>query len=44
MRYLHWDVLVFAEQSRVPLQEFGTACHVTYDQGELDAIWEQNGI
>ncbi|KAL9000999.1 MAG: hypothetical protein Q9169_000483 [Polycauliona sp. 2 TL-2023] len=35
MRYLHWDVLVFAEQSRVPLQEFRTACHVTYD---LDSI------
>ncbi|KAL8729641.1 MAG: hypothetical protein Q9166_004590 [cf. Caloplaca sp. 2 TL-2023] len=31
MRYLYWDVLVFPEQSRVPLQEFKTTCHVSYD-------------
>ncbi|KAL8675180.1 MAG: hypothetical protein Q9168_000433 [Polycauliona sp. 1 TL-2023] len=38
MRYLHWDVLVFAEQSRVPLQEFRTACHVTYDPDSIGTL------
>ncbi|KAI4172000.1 MAG: hypothetical protein LQ343_003909 [Gyalolechia ehrenbergii] len=35
MRYLNWDVLLFPEQSRVPLREFKTTCHVTYDSEPL---------
>ncbi|KAL9584973.1 MAG: hypothetical protein Q9212_001795 [Teloschistes hypoglaucus] len=31
MRYMNWDVLLFPADSRVPLQEFKTACHVLYD-------------
>ncbi|KAL8629330.1 hypothetical protein Q9189_004979 [Teloschistes chrysophthalmus] len=31
MRYMNWDVLLFPADSRVPLQEFRTACHVLYD-------------
>ncbi|KAI4140405.1 MAG: hypothetical protein LQ341_003849 [Variospora aurantia] len=39
MRYLNWDVLLFPELSRVPLREFKTTCHVTFDTGELpDAV------
>ncbi|PWY77123.1 hypothetical protein BO70DRAFT_398011 [Aspergillus heteromorphus CBS 117.55] len=32
MRYENWDVLVFPETSKVPLQEFKTQCFVTKDK------------
>ncbi|TVY81836.1 hypothetical protein LSUE1_G003008 [Lachnellula suecica] len=32
MRYQSWDVLVFPDQSKIPLQEFKTACQVVQDQ------------
>jgi hypothetical protein len=31
MRYENWDVLLFLEGSRVPIQEFKTQCFVTKD-------------
>ena len=31
MRFLNWDVLLFPETSRVPVQEFRTACHAVHD-------------
>jgi 1-acyl-sn-glycerol-3-phosphate acyltransferase len=31
MRYENWDVLLFPEGSRVPIQEFKTQCFVTKD-------------
>ena len=34
MRYENWDVLLFPQggpDSGIPLQEFGTACHVVQD-------------
>lgn len=36
MRYQNWDVLIFplVEDSKTPLQEFGTACTVNQDPGE----------
>ena len=33
MRYTNWDVLLFPEGSKVPLQEFQTSCYVTEDPG-----------
>ena len=34
MRYQSWDVLIFPERSKVPLQEFKTQCLVTRDHGK----------
>lgn len=34
MRYEHWDVLLFPENSKIPVQEFKTQCFVTKDRGE----------
>ncbi|KAJ6151824.1 hypothetical protein N7470_006952 [Penicillium chermesinum] len=31
MRYENWDILLFPEGSRVPIQEFKTQCYVTKD-------------
>ena len=31
MRYANWDVLLFADGSRVPMQEFKTACYAVHD-------------
>ncbi|MCJ1311074.1 hypothetical protein MMC25_004744 [Agyrium rufum] len=31
MRYTSWDVLIFPEPSKTPLQEFKTACYVVQD-------------
>ncbi|KAG0651171.1 hypothetical protein D0Z07_2358 [Hyphodiscus hymeniophilus] len=31
MRYQNWDVLVFPDESKVPIQEFKTSCHVIDD-------------
>lgn len=33
MRYQNWDVLIFPQRSRVPVQEFRTGCHTTVDIG-----------
>lgn len=35
MRYQNWDVLLFPEASKIPIQEFKTTCHVIKDQGSL---------
>ncbi|ETN46139.1 uncharacterized protein HMPREF1541_00323 [Cyphellophora europaea CBS 101466] len=38
MRYQSWDVLLFPGQSRIPIQEFNTACHILCQQaGQLAA-------
>lgn len=33
MRYQNWDVLLFPGNSRIPIQEYNTACHVLFEQG-----------
>ena len=33
MRYQNWDILLFPDSSKVPVQEFKTQCHVTRDYG-----------
>lgn len=33
MRYQNWDVLLFPDQSKIPQQEFKTACQVIQDHG-----------
>lgn len=40
MRYLSWDVLLFPAESRVPIQEFKTACYAVVDSEIMDG---QNG-
>jgi hypothetical protein len=40
MRYQHWDVLVFPERSKVPLQEFKTQCLVTKDHGRCSPTYK----
>lgn len=37
MRYLHWDVLLFPETSKIPMQEFKTGCYVVSDPEILGA-------
>lgn len=27
MRYLNWDILVFPDEHKVPIQEYDTKCH-----------------
>lgn len=34
MRYQDWDVLVFPDVCKIPLQEFKTSCHVVPDPGK----------
>ncbi|GAT19034.1 similar to An12g00400 [Aspergillus luchuensis] len=34
MRYEDWDVILFPESSKVPIQEFKTQCFVTKDKGQ----------
>lgn len=34
MRYQNWDVLLFPGHSRIPIQEFNSACHILLDQGK----------
>ena len=36
MRYLDWDVLLFLAESRVPIQEFKTACYAVIDSEIMD--------
>lgn len=38
MRYQHWDVLLFPEGSKAPLQEFRTACFVITDPGRSSLL------
>lgn len=33
MRYMNWDVLLFPEGSKTPIQEFKTNCYITQDPG-----------
>lgn len=33
MRYQGWDVLIFPGNSKIPIQEFKTGCHVVQDHG-----------
>lgn len=42
MRYTNWDVLLFPEGSKTPLQEFKTSCYVTDDPGN-DFFFFANG-
>ena len=42
MRYENWDVLLFPETSRVPIQEFKTQCTVTKGRGMLDSSFWVN--
>ncbi|KAF2276972.1 uncharacterized protein EI97DRAFT_489528 [Westerdykella ornata] len=32
MRYDNWDAILFPRDSHIPIQEFRTACYVTYDE------------
>lgn len=34
MRYQNWDVLLFSDKCKVPIQEFKTTCHVIQDSGK----------
>lgn len=36
MRYQNWDVLLFPDQFKVPLQEFKTTCQVIQDPGKKE--------
>lgn len=39
MRYQNWDVLLFSDKSKVPIQEFKATCHVIQDSGKaVDGI------
>ncbi|EAW20963.1 uncharacterized protein NFIA_114960 [Aspergillus fischeri NRRL 181] len=38
MRYENWDVLLFPESSKVPIQEFRTQCFVTQEEVETPYI------
>ncbi|RHZ53368.1 uncharacterized protein CDV56_103294 [Aspergillus thermomutatus] len=38
MRYENWDVLLFPESSKVPIQEFKTQCFVTQEEVETPYI------
>ncbi|KAI9825644.1 MAG: hypothetical protein M1832_000988 [Thelocarpon impressellum] len=44
MRYKNWDVLLFAEDSKVPIQDFKAMCHVLQDpeSAQLQAGVTQN--
>lgn len=35
MRFEEWDVLLFPKDSKVPMKEFKTNCHVVHDTGML---------
>ncbi|KFY37578.1 hypothetical protein V495_07093 [Pseudogymnoascus sp. VKM F-4514 (FW-929)] len=37
MRYQNWDVLLFSDKSKIPIQEFKTTCHVIQDSEYLPA-------
>lgn len=43
MRYINWDILLFPDGSKVPLQEFKTRCYVTEDPGTFRA-GKSNGV
>lgn len=44
MRYTNWDVLLFPEGSKVPLQEFKTGCYVTEDPGTFSIGGERSAF
>lgn len=39
MRYQNWDVLLFPGHSRIPIQEFNSACHILFDRGKWMDVW-----
>lgn len=41
MRYQNWDVLLFPDPSKIPVQEFKTSCQVIQDPGEF---WQMTGF
>lgn len=34
MRFEDWDVLLFPRDSKIPMKEFKTNCHVVHDTGK----------
>jgi hypothetical protein len=38
MRYENWDILLFPDGSKVPVQEFKTQCFVTKDSGSFSLL------
>jgi len=42
MRYLHWDVLLFPDESRIPIQEFDVKCHaLSIPNSEQADLWSE---
>ncbi|KHN96024.1 uncharacterized protein MAM_06129 [Metarhizium album ARSEF 1941] len=40
MRYEDWDILLFPQNSKVPVKEFKVACHVVHDPAlDRESIW-----
>ena len=42
MRYLDWDVLLFPDDSKIPIQEFKTGCFITADPGPSPLLSHRN--
>ena len=38
MRYDNWDVILFPEDSNIPIQEYRTACFFSRDEGKLPSM------
>lgn len=38
MRFEDWDVLLFPRDSKIPMKEFKTNCHVVHDTGKLQFL------
>lgn len=36
MRYDNWDIILFPEDSNIPIPEYRTACYLSRDEGELN--------
>jgi len=34
MRYDNWDVILFPEDSNIPIPEYRTACYLSQDEGK----------
>lgn len=34
MRYDNWDIILFPEDSNIPIPEYKTACYFSRDEGE----------
>lgn len=35
MRYDNWDIILFPEDSNIPIQEYKTACYFSHDEGKV---------